>query len=139
MDKKQLTDNFEIILTLEWLGIHIEDTKEEVGDDFITKIVYYYSVPESSIIVWGDNELNNRIKTADGLKLLAKETLMDLILKSCKAAYPDDEEFIEGVKNNASSYFKFRAKVRKGEVWNREMGDLRVKELIQDAAQYNEV
>ena len=139
MDKKQFTDNFKTLLNLEWLGVHLEDTKEEVGDDFITKTVYYYSVPESSIIELDDNELNNRIKTSDGLKLLAKEVLIDLLLKSCEAAYPDDEEFIEDVKNNTSSYFKFRAKVRNGEVWNKEMGDLRVKELCEDIAQYSEV
>ena len=49
---------------------------------------------------------------------------------------------IENVKNNISEYFIFRAKVRSGEVWNKEMGDLRVKELCEDvkqAAQYSEV
>lgn len=143
MDKKQLTDNFKTILNLEWLGIHIEDTKEERENfSFTTKTVYYYSVPESSIIELDNKELNSRIKTSDGLKLLAKETLTDMLINSCKEAYPDDEEFIDDVKNNVSEYFKFCAKVRIGEIWNKEMGDNRVKELcedIQKAAQYSEV
>lgn len=137
MDKQQLDDNFKTLLNLEWLGIRIEGTKEEG-----LKTVYYYSVPESSIIELDNKELNNRIKTSDGLKLLAKEALISALINSCKSEYPDDEEFIEDVKNNISNYCKFRAKVRKGEVWNREMGDQRVKELCEDiqrATQYSEV
>ena len=143
MDKKQLTDNFKTILNLEWLGVRIEDIKEERSNfGFTTKTVYYYSVPESSIIELDNQDLNSRIKTSDGLKLLAKETLTDMLIKSCKIAYPNDEEFIEDVKSNVSEYFKFCAKVRRGEVWNKEMGDNRVKELcedVQQAAQYKEV
>lgn len=143
MDKKQLTDNFKTILNLEWLGVRIEDTKEERGNmGFTTKTVYYYSVPEFSIIELDNQDLNSRIKTSDGLKLLAKETLIDMLINSCKEVYPDDEEFIEDVKNNISECFKFCAKVRVGEVWNKEMGDNRVKELCEDvqkAAQYKEV
>lgn len=143
MDKKQLTDNFKTILNLEWLGVRIEDTKEERGNlGFTTKTVYYYSVPESSIIELDNQDLNSRIKTSEGLELLAKETLTDMLINSCKMAYPNDEEFIEDVKSNVSEYFKFCAKVRKGEVWSKEMGDNRVKELcedIQKAAQYKEV
>ena len=121
----------------------IEDIKEERSNfGFTTKTVYYYSVPESSIIELDNQDLNSRIKTSDGLKLLAKETLTDMLIKSCQTAYPNDEEFIEDVKSNVSEYFKFCAKVRKGEVWNQEMGDNRVKELCEDvkkAAQYKEV
>lgn len=141
--KEQIADNFKIILNLEWLGIRIEDTKEERENfGFITKTVYYYSVPESSVIELDNKELNSRIKTSDGLKLLAKEALTDMLIDSCKTVYPNDEEFIEDVKSNVSEYFKFCAKVRKGEVWNKEMGDNRVKELcedIQKASQYSEV
>ena len=143
MNNEQITNNFNIILTLEWLGICIEETKEEVGDFGITgKTVYYYSVPESSTIEVDDENLNNAIKTSDGLKLLAKGTLIDIAVNACKEEYPDDEEFIEDLKNNASNYFKFRARVRTGEVWTKEMGDNRVKELCEDitkASQYTEV
>lgn len=143
MDKKQLTDNLKTILNLEWLGVRIEDTKEEKGNfGLTTKTVYYYSVPESSIIELDNQDLNIKIKTSDGLKLLAKEILTDMLINSCKEAYPDDEEFIEDIENNISEYFKFCAKVRVGEVWNKEMGDNRVKELCEDikkAAQYKEV
>jgi hypothetical protein len=55
-----------------------------------------------------------------------------MLIDSCKIIYPDDEEFIEDVKNNMSDYFKFYAKVRSGEVWNKEMGNSRIKELCED-------
>jgi hypothetical protein len=142
-DKEQIKDNLQTILGLEWFGIRIEDTKEMSEPYGIaTKTIYYYSVPETSTIEIEDVEVNKRIKTADGLKLIAKETLTAMLIDSCKSLYPDDEEFIEDVKNKISDYFKFYAKVRKGEVWNKEMGDNRVKELcekIQNANEYKEI
>lgn len=141
--KKQLVNNLRTILTLEWFGIRIIDTKEEVDKfGFTTKTIYYYSVPESSTIDLDDMELNNIIKTSDGLKLFAKETLINMLIDSCKNAYPDDDEFIDEIKNNTSDYFKFYAKVRKGEVWSKEMGNNRLEELhkeIQKANGYKEV
>lgn len=154
MDKsnnKQFADNLGVIFNLEWLGIRIEDVKEEKERyGFLAKTAYYFSVPESSVIELddkelielGDKELNGRIKTSDGLILLAKERLTNMLINSCREAYPDDEEFIDDVKTIVSEYFKFYAKVRTGEVWSREMGDNRIKELckdIQQAAQYKEV
>lgn len=136
--KEQLENNFQIIFNLEYLGIRIEDVKEENSSfGLIPKTVYYYSVPESSTI-----EVDNTVKTSDDLKIFAKKLLIDMIIDSCKDAYPDDEEFIKDVENNTSDYFKFYAKVRKGEVWNKEMGDNRIKELgeeIENAIQYKEV
>lgn len=143
MDKKQILDNTKILLWLEWLGIRTEDTKEEYDfDELFARTVYYFSVPESSTIEIEDNKLNDRIKTSDGLKLVAKEALTEMLIDCCQKEYPGDEEFIEDVKNDISNYFKFRAKVRNGEIWNKEMGDKRVEELIKDiqkAAQYSEV
>lgn len=143
MNNEQITNNFNTILTLEWFGICLEGTKEEADDSgIVAKTVYYYSVPESSTIEVDDENLNNAIKTSDGLKLLAKGTLIDMVVNACKAEYPDDEEFIEDLKNNASNYFKFRARVRTGEVWTKEMGDNRVQELCKDiekTSQYSEV
>ena len=54
----------------------------------------------------------------------------------------DDEEFINDVKENSSDYFKFYAKVRNGEVWNKELGDATIKKLTEDikvASSYKEV
>lgn len=141
--KEQLAENLKIVLSLEWLGIRIEDVKEEKDRfGFSKKTVYYYSVPESSTIEVADETQNAKIKTSDGLKLLAKETLIDMLINSCRDAFPDDKEFIEDVKNNISDYFKCYAKVRTGEVWSKDLGEKRVEELckeIVDATGYKEV
>ena len=139
MDNQELfMESFKLLLGLEKLGIRIEDTKEDVESG---KTIYYFSVPEFSILEIENKELNNKIKTADGLKLIAKELLTEMVINACEAQYPD-EEFITDVKNNISEYFKFYAKVRNGETWNQELSDNRVKELIEDlqnASQYKEV
>lgn len=141
--KEQLNNNLQVILGLEWLGIRIEDVKEESDSLGLTeKAIYYYSVPESSTVEVDDEELNTRIKTSDGLKHLAKEILLETLIAVCRAIFPDDEEFLEYVEEDISNIFKFKAKVRIGETWTKEMGDNRVKELygeIQQASQYSEV
>lgn len=137
MDNTLFRDNFNTILNLEWLGIRIENIE---NDSLITK--FYYSIPESSTIEVDNNELNNKIKTSNDLKLLAKDVLTAIIIESCETEYPDDKEFIEDINKNIFEYVKFYAKVRVGEIWTKEMGDIRVKELSKDirkATQYNEV
>lgn len=141
--REQIEKNLKIILTMEWFGIHIEDTKE-VTDEYglLSKMVYYFSVPETSTIEVEDKELNKKIKSSDGLIALAKEELLDMFIDSCEDAFGDDEEFIEEVKNNASDYIKFYAKVRTGEKWNKELGDALVKRLtdeIRATSAYKEV
>ena len=140
MDKSALQKNVETVLGLEWLGIRFEDTREEKGSyGLFSKFVYYYSVPETSTIEIDNKELNEKIKTAHGLKYLAKETIIEMILNSFAS---EDKEFIEDVKNNIHDYFKFCAKVRTGEVWTKELGDNRIKELtteIQKASGYIEI
>lgn len=144
-NKEQVGDAIKIILTLEWLGVRIEDVKEESESSYLfstTKKTYYYSVPESSTIEVADagEDLNQKIKTADGLIHLAKKELTDVIVKACE--YYGDKDFTEEVKNNISDYCKFYAKVRKGEVWTKELGDNRVKELtddLQKASGYQEI
>lgn len=145
MDKQKQFENYlNIIFGLEYLGIRMEEAKEERGSKWFstTKTAYYFSVPESSTIEVENQELNVRIKTSDGLKALAKETLTDMIIDACEQEYGEDKWFIEDVKKDISSYLKFYAKVRKGEVWTKELGDNRMKELteeIQKAAGYSEV
>ena len=142
-NKEQLASNCETLLTLEWFGIRFEDTKEERDSfGFVDKINYYYSVPESSTIELEDKELNDKIKTANGLKYLAKEEIIDMMINSFKAEFGEDEEIISDVRNNPSKHFKFYAKVRVGEIWNKELGDKRIKELIDDmknASGYKEI
>lgn len=142
--EKQFENYLSIMFGLEWLGIRMVETKEEKDSNWFstTKTAYYFSVPESSTIEVENQELNARIKTSDGLKALAKETLTDMMIDACEQEYGKDKWFIKDVRNNVSEYFKFYAKVRKGEVWTKELGDNRMKELteeIQKAAGYSEV
>lgn len=127
-NSKQIEDNLKTILTLEYLGIHIEDTKER---DF--KQLYYFSVPEKSTIETNDF-LNDQIKTSDGLIQIAKDFLAVMIINSCKSEFDDnedDEKFYEDIKNNISDYALFFTKVRKGEVWNKEMGKAAVNKAVE--------
>lgn len=141
--QKQFENYLKIIFGLEWLGIRMEETKEEKDSDWLSsKTAYYFSVPESSTIEIENQDMNARIKTSDGLKAVAKETLTDMMIDACEQEYGEDKWFIEDVKKDISSYFKFYAKVRKGEVWTKELGDKRMKELteeIQRASGYSEV
>lgn len=128
-DRKQIESNLKTVLSLEYYGIHIEDTKEQV-----LKILYYFSVPEKSTIEI-DNALNDKIKTADGLIKIAKESLTQIIIDSCKSEFNDDEEdeeFYNDVKNNISEYALFYAKVRKGEIWNEEMGKAAIQKITDE-------
>ena len=137
MNNEQLLNNLKTTLSMEWYGIRIEDTKE-IGD----AIHQYISVPESSTIVTEDEELNGHIKTADGLIAIAKNMLVKMVIDTFKAEYGEDDEFLEDFKNDVADYIKVFAKVRKGEVWTKEMGDARVKEVgdeIVQASEYKEV
>ena len=141
--REQIEKNLKTVLTLEWLGVHIEDTKEVTDEYGIpSKTVYYLSVPETSTIEVEDKELSKKIQSSDSLISLAKEEILDMLMDSCKDVFGDDEEFLEEVKNNTSDYFKFYAKVRKGETWNKELGGAMVKKLtdeIHATSAYKEV
>ena len=131
--REQIEKNLKTVLALEWLGIHIEDTKEVTDEYGIqSKTVYYFSVPETSTIEVKDKELSKKIHSSDSLMSLAKEEILDMLMDSCKDVFGDDEEFLEEVKNNTSDYFKFYAKVRKGETWTKELGDAIVKKITDE-------
>lgn len=126
-NSKQIEENLKTILTLEYMGIHIEDTKEQ---DF--KQLYYFSVPEKSTIETNDF-LNDQIKTSDGLIQVAKDFLAVMIISSCKSEFDDseeDEKFYEDVENNISEYALFFARVRQCEIWNKEMGKVAVNKVL---------
>lgn len=131
-----LEANLKLTLSMEWYGICIEETKE------VDNATYnYVSVPESSTIEVADPKLNAQIKTADGLAKLAKDMLIKIQLDTC-TAIDDDEDFIQYVKDTVSDWIKVYAKIRKGEVWTKEMGDARVKEIVaqvKQAKEYKEV
>lgn len=126
--KEQLQENLQTMLVLEWLGVHVEDVKNDGINTF-----YYFSVPESSTIHIDDpkaEDMNDKIKTSDGLIELFKNEVIDMLIEYCEDTYgKEDPEFIEEVKKDWNEYFKFYAKVRTGEVWNKEMGDAAVNKI----------
>ena len=122
---KQIEENLKTVLTLEYMGIHIENTKEQGF-----KQLYYFSVPERSILKV--ESAKEQAETADDLIQVAKAALTEMILDSCKSEFDDeDEEFYKDVENNISDYALFFAKVRKGEVWNKEMGKAAVNKAVE--------
>lgn len=126
-NSKQIKENLKTVLTLEYMGIHIEDTKEQ---DF--KQLYYFSVPERSTLKV--ESAKEQAETADDLIKVAKAALTEMILDSCKSEYADGEEyeeFYKDVENNISEYALFFAKVRQGEVWNKEMGKAAVNKTVE--------
>ena len=111
-NKKQIEENLKTVLTLEYMGIHIEGTKEQGF-----KQLYYFSVPERSTLK--TESAKEQAETADDLIKVAKAALTEMILDSCKSELDDGEEnekFYRDVENNISDYVLFFAKVRKGEV-----------------------
>lgn len=139
---EQIKSNITIILNLEYLGVRFEEVKDEYGThNLISKTAYYYSVPESSTLDVENEALNDRIKTANDLKRLAKDILVDMIINNCKKEFEDDE-FISDVENNIDDYFKFYAKVRKGEIWSKDLAEQRIRDIeeeIDKASGYAEV
>lgn len=126
-NSKQIKENLKTVLTLEYMGIHIEDTKEQ---DF--KQLYYFSVPERSALKV--ESAKEQAETADDLIQVAKETLIKMMLDSCKYVFRDteDEEFYKDIENNISDYALFFTKVRKGEVWDKEMGKAAVNKIVEE-------
>ena len=122
--KERIKENAIIACKLEYLGVRFEDTKE-----YPEKLLFYFSVPESSTIEVNDVKLNADIKTADGLKHLAKEMIIEMIAKSIPEC---DDDFIDYLKNNSSDHLQCFAKVRKGEVWTKELGEQRMQELMEE-------
>lgn len=126
-NSKQNKKNLKIVLTLEYMGIHIEDTKEKGF-----KQLYYFSVPERSTLKV--ESVKEQAETADDLIKVAKATLTEMILDLCKSEFDDgeeNEEFYKDVENNISDYVLFFAKVRKGEVWDKEMGKAAVNKVVE--------
>lgn len=125
-NSEQIKDNLKTILALEYLGIHIEDVIEKDQ-----KQLYYFSVPENSLI---EDEEHEGVNTAEGLIKVAKEALIQLIINSCKATFDDieeDNEFYQELEQTISSYAQFFAKVRYGETWNKEMGQAAIKQVTE--------
>lgn len=144
--REQIKKNLETVLRLEYLGVHIEDTKD-LKDEFglETIIAYYFTVPEHSTIEVENKELNEKVKSSDGLITLTKEILIEMCIDSFKDILEDDDftkEMIDDFKSNPSEFVKFYAKVRKGETWDKEIGRKAVEKISNDikrATGYKEV
>ena len=124
---KQIEENLKTVLTLEYMGIHIEDTKEKGF-----KQLYYFSVPERSTLKV--ESAKEQAETADDLIKVAKAAVTEMILDLCKSDFDDDEEnekFYKDVENNISDYVLFFAKVRRGEVWDKKMGKAAVNKVVE--------
>ena len=124
---KQIEENLKTVLTLEYMGIHIEDTKEKGF-----KQLYYFSVPERSTLKV--ESAKEQAETADDLIKVAKAALTEMILDLCKSEFDDDEEnekFYKDVENNISDYVLFFAKVRRGEVCDKKMGKAAVNKVVE--------
>lgn len=124
---KQIEENLKTVLTLEYMEIHIEDTKEKGF-----KQLYYFSVPERSTLKV--ESAKEQAETADDLIKVAKAALTEMILDLWKSEFDNDEEnekFYKDVENNISDYVLFFAKVRRGEVWDKKMGKAAVNKVVE--------
>lgn len=127
MDIKEYT---KAMLSLQYLGVLIEDTQQS---NIFEPIIYKFSVPEKSEIEIKSANYNTR--TSDGLIQITKEALIDI---ACETFEECDTDLLEDFKKNTSNYMKFYAKVRKGEVWTKELGEKEL-ERIKEQIEYKEV
>lgn len=132
------------ILLMEYLGIQIDDIREVPSPkDMTTQTCYYFSVPESSTLII--DGFASDISSADSLKKIAKEQLMEMyddaidsIVEADKELFADDENWREELRSKCIFY----AKVRTGEVWDKDKAEEAVRELsaaIKEANGYEEI
>lgn len=120
-NKDQIKEYLQIILGLEYFGIHMEFVEEK---DF--KLLYYFSVPEKL-------KLDDENKTSEDLMAFAKEILTEVFINSCEMEFSDEEkEILEDIKNNISDYALFYAKVRRGEIWTEEKAKAAIQKIMED-------
>ena len=130
---KDYIANFSTLINLEYLGIRIEDARnDEKGGT-----LFFFSVPEFSALEF--SEFDHDIKTSDGLIALAKQTLLNIIWAEFdKASANECEEFRAQLKEKYPDWVKCYAKVRKGEVWNKELAEAAVQELTEELKKLSE-
>lgn len=120
-NKDQIKEYLQIILELEYFGIHMEFVEEK---DFT--LLYYFSVPEKL-------KLDDENKTSEDLMTFAKETLTEMFINSCEMEFSDEEkEILEDIKNNISDYALFYAKVRRGEIWTEENAKAAIQKIMEN-------
>lgn len=114
---------------MEYHGVQLEQTVTDVpyGKPAIIK----FSVPEKTQL----EAKNGTLLTTEYLIQEAKKCYINL---AC-GEFNDEEEFVQEIKNNTSTYMKFFVKVRKGETWTAEMGTVRVNEIVSTFSEYKEV
>ena len=141
LNEEQLKKYLEVVHKLEYSGIIIEDF--EVEKDFLgfpTNYIFYYSVPATIEV---DDENVNNTHTADNLIQYAKDTLLKLIASfSASDKGLKNNKFMEALMKHSLNKVKFRAKVREGEVWTKELAEAKLKKLdaeLREALSYKEV
>lgn len=123
--KEELTKTLQTVLALALYGIDIEKTDEMTENGF-PKIVYFFSVPESSTIELDDlDKYKDLVKSSEGLITVAKDTLTDLLFESFKMSYGEDID-----RKEVADSMKFYAKVRKGEIWSLQKGKEKIDSIM---------
>lgn len=128
------TDIIKTIMSLQYLGIQVEDVQQD-NWDFTQPIVYRFSVPEKSEIRFESID-DYDTQTAEGLIQITKETLIDII---CESSEEDDSDLSRELRKYITDHAKFYAKVRKGEVWTKELGLKELEKINNQAEEYKEV
>ena len=127
-------------LDSEYIGIHIENIKypeinpfdlfKKPGGELVIAVCYF-SVPESSLLETDENEeMNQLIKTSDGLIRIAKGRINYLMATACLNNGMGEEA--QKILDGDSGYIKYYAKVRTGEVWTKELAGKRLQEMLND-------
>lgn len=125
--------NFYTLTKLEYLGVRIEDAR----NDETNGILFFFSVPEHSVLK--SSESGHDIKTSDGLIELTKQTLLNIVWTEFDNASENEcEDFRAQLKEKYPDWIKCYAKVRKGEVWNKELAEAAVQELTEELKKLSE-
>lgn len=131
---EELKDALRLTLFLEYIGVHIEDS---VQDDLEQGFRLYFSVPEKSVLEL-EGDIADKIHTSEDLIKVTKDTILKMIIDSIKSEMMDEpDEFDKEFLENIEGHVRFYAKVREGEVWNKELAKAALEEFTDSS--YKEV
>lgn len=123
---EELKDALRLTLFLEYIGVHIEDG---VQDDLEQEFCLYFSVPEKSVLEL-EGYIADKIHTSEDLIEVTKDAILKMIIDSIKSEMMDEpDEFDKEFLENIEGHVRFYAKVREGEVWNKELAKAALEEL----------
>lgn len=136
MKVKDIKNELDSMLALEYLGIRIEESYSE--NNMFSTMITKFSVPEKSIF-------KDKTYLSEELISKAKSVITEMITGKCKSdeLYDNEEDDLLNFIDNTC---KFYAKVRAGETWTEDKGKERIKELtkqlnnsVNQASNYKEV